>query len=346
MEESMAFAPFERVALGRTGVTVSRLGLGAASIGGLYRAVADADAVKVIDRAWDMGIRYFDAAPLYGYGNGERRMGLGLAGRPRDGFAFSTKVGRLLVPRAKLDASHDVDRQAFEGREDAFYVDTPPVRVVFDYSYDGTMRSVEESLTRLGLDRVDILYIHDPDDHMEQALNGAYPALRRLREEGVVGAIGAGMNRWQELLRFAEQTDMDVLMLAGRYTLLDHSALDELLPVCAEKGIAVVQVGVMNSGILADPKPGATFNYVPAPPELIARAQALRAACDRYDVPLKAAAVQFALAHPQVVSLVAGVRTIEHLEEYPALMQRHIPGELWEALRTERLIPEAAPVPR
>lgn len=341
----MAFSPFERVALGRTGVTVSRLGFGAASIGGLYRAVADADAVALIDHAWDLGIRYFDAAPLYGYGNGERRMGLGLGGRPRGEFAFSTKVGRLLIPRVEINAGHDVDRQEFEGREDAFYVDTPPVRVVYDYSYDGVMRSVEASLTRLGLDRVDILYIHDPDNHMEQAIQGAYPALRRLRDEGVVGAIGAGMNRWQNLVQFARETEMDAFMLAGRYTLLDHGALDELLPLCVENGVAVVQAGVMNSGILANPKPGATFNYAPASAEWIARAERLRAVCERFDVPLKAAAVQFALAHPSVAALVAGVRTVEHLDEYPVLMQTTIPGELWEALRRGGLIPEAAPVP-
>lgn len=341
----MPFAPFERVNLGRTSVNVTRLGLGAASIGGLYRAVADADAVALIDRAWDLGVRYFDAAPLYGYGNGERRMGLALGRRPRQDFAFSTKVGRLLVPRDKIGAAHDVDRQALGDLEDAYYVDTPPVRVVFDYSYDSVMREVEESLTRLGLDRVDILYIHDPDDHWQQALAGAYPALKRLRDEGVVGAIGAGMNQVPLLLRFAQQTEMDVFMLAGRYTLLDPGALDELLPLCLEKQIAVVAVGVMNSGILADPKPGATFNYQPAPVEWLARADRLRNVCRRYDVPLKAAAVQFVLAHPAVAALVAGVRSVEHLEEYPALMQASIPSELWDALRRERLIPDAAPVP-
>ena len=341
----MAFAPFERVPIGSTGVSVTRLGLGAASIGGLYRPVADRDAVALVDHAWEMGIRYFDVAPLYGYGNGERRIGLGLAHRPRGEFAVSTKVGRLLVPRGEVRPDHDIDRQALGDREDAYYVDTPAVRVVFDYSHDGVLRSVEESLARLGLDRVDMLYIHDPDDHWEQALAGAYPALRRLREEGVVGAIGVGIKQWQLLVRFARETDVDVFMLAGRYTLLDQGALDELLPLCAQKNIAVVQVGVMNSGILADPKPGATFDYMPAPAEWVARAQRLRAVCERFEVPLKAAAVQFALAHPQVVALVAGVRTQQHLDEYPVLMQARIPAELWDELRRERLIHEAAPVP-
>lgn len=341
----MAFAPFERVAIGNTGVSVTRLGLGAASIGGLYEPVADQDAVALVDHAWEMGIRYFDAAPLYGYGTGERRMGLGLAQRSRSDFVLSTKVGRLVVPREEIRASHDVDRQALGEREDAYYMGTPSVRVVFDYSHDGVLRSVDESLTRLGLDRVDILYIHDPDDHWTQAVTGAYPALRRLREEGVVGAIGVGIKHWQPLVRFARETDMDVFMLAGRYTLLDQGALDELLPLCVEKNISVVQVGVMNSGILADPKPGAMFDYMPAPAEWVARAERLRAVCDRFDVPLKAAAVQFALAHPQVVSLVAGVRSREHLDEYPALMQARIPAELWQELRRERLIHEDAPVP-
>ncbi len=341
----MAFAPFEQVVVGRSGVSVTRLGLGGASIGGLYRPVADADALALIDHAWEMGIRYFDVAPLYGYGNGERRMGRGLADRPRSDFALSTKVGRLVIPREQIRPDHDLDRQALGDREDAFYMDTPPVRVVFDFSHDGVLRSVDESLTRLGVDRVDIIYIHDPDDHGEQAIREAYPALRRLRDEGVVGAIGVGIKQWQLPVRFARETDLDLFMLAGRYTLLDQGALDELMPLCVEKGISIVQAGVMNSGMLIDPKPGATFDYMPAPAEWVSRAQRLRAVCDRFRVPLKAAAVQFALAHPQVVSLVAGVRTPEHLDEYPQLMQARIPAELWEELRRQRLIHDNAPVP-
>jgi D-threo-aldose 1-dehydrogenase len=323
----------------------TRLGLGAASIGGLFRAVANEDAVAVIDHAWEMGVRTFDAAPLYGYGNGERRMGLALRSRPRDAYAFSTKVGRLIVPRDRIPDGADVDRQMLGDREDAYYVGTGPVRMVFDYSYDGVMRSVEESLERLGIDRLDILYIHDPDDHWDAAIRGAYPALRRLRDEGVVRAIGAGMNQAEMLTRFAREAEMDLLMVAGRYTLLDPSGLDELMPLCQERGIGVAIAGVMNSGLLADPRPGATFNYAPTPPEWLARAERLRDVCAEFGVSVKAAAVQFALAHPAVVCLVAGVRTAAHLDEYPELMRATIPTGLWEALWERRLIPEAAPVP-
>jgi D-threo-aldose 1-dehydrogenase len=341
----LPFEPFERVTVGTTGLTLTRLGLGAAPLAGLYREVRDEDAVALIEHAWDIGIRSFDAAPLYGYGNGERRMGLALHDKPRDEFAFSTKVGRLAIPRDRIAAGADVDRQRQGEVEDAYYKGTPPVRMVFDYSYDGVMRSVEESLERLNLDRVDILYIHDPDDHWEQAITGAWPALRRLRDEGVVKAVGAGMNQVEMLMRFAREAEMDLFMVAGRYTLLDPSALDELMPLCVERGIGVVIAGVMNSGILADPGPNATFNYQPAPREWLERAARLRAACDELGVPIKAAAVQFAIAHPAVVSLIAGVRTAEHLDDYPELMRSPIPAAFWDELRARRLIPENAPVP-
>jgi D-threo-aldose 1-dehydrogenase len=341
----LPFDPFERVSVGTTGLSMTRLGLGAAPLAGLYREVRDEDAIALIDHAWDIGIRSFDAAPLYGYGNGERRMGAALRDRPRDDFAFSTKVGRLAVPRDRIAVGADVDRQMQGAVEDAYYKGTPAVRMVFDFSYDGVMRSVEESLGRLGLSRVDILYIHDPDDHWEQAISGAWPALRRLRDEGVVKAVGAGMNQVGMLLRFAQRAEMDLFMVAGRYTLLDPSALDELMPLCMERGIGVVIAGVMNSGILADPGPNPTFDYQPAPPEWMERARRLREACAELGVPIKAAAVQFALAHPQVVSLIAGVRTVEHLDDYPELMRTPIPASFWDELRTRRLIPESAPVP-
>jgi D-threo-aldose 1-dehydrogenase len=197
----------------------------------------------------------------------------------------------------------------------------------------------------LGLDRIDILYIHDPDDHWEAAITGAFPALDRLRAEGVVRAIGAGMNQAEMLARFAREGDFDMFLVAGRYTLLDQAALPELLPLCVEKGIAVVIGGVMNSGILADPRPGARFNYAPAPPELVERAQRIRAVCERHGVPLRAAAIQFPLAHPAVAALVAGVRTVEHLDDYPRLMATPLPEGLWSELRAEGLIDPNAPVP-
>jgi D-threo-aldose 1-dehydrogenase len=341
----MPFDPTERRRVGRTSVTVTRLGFGSAPIGGLFSAVSDTDATATVRRAWDLGIRYFDTAPLYGYGASERRIGAALAGAPREDFTISTKVGRLIRPSDALADDADIDRQEFDGREDAFYVGTGPVRPVFDYSYDGVMRSLEESLGRLGLERVDIAYIHDPDDHWEAAISGAYPALERLRQDGVVGAIGAGMNQSAMLTRFAQGGDFDVFLLAGRYTLLDQSALADLLPICEQKGIAIVVGGVMNSGVLADPRPGSTFNYVPAATDVVERAERLAAICARHDVSLRAAAVQFPLAHPAVVSIVAGVRRIDHLEEYPALFREQIPADLWAELRHEGLLAADTPVP-
>jgi D-threo-aldose 1-dehydrogenase len=339
------FDPTQRVTLGKTAVRVTRLGLGTAEIAGLYRPVSDDDAVRLVHHAWDAGVRYFDSAPLYGYGNGERRLGLGLSGRPRDGFAISTKVGRLLVPRDAVPAGSVVDRQERDGIDDAFYVGTPPVRPIFDFSRDAVTRSFEESLERLGLDRVDIAYIHDPDDHWEAAIGGAYPALHALREAGVIGAIGAGMNQAAMLARFAREGDFDVFMVAGRYTLLDQSGLAELLPLCVEKGISVIGAGIMNSGLLADPKPGALFNYVPAPPELIDRARRIRDVCGRHGVGIRAAAIQFPLAHPAVAGIVAGVRSVEHFDDYPRLLREPLPDALWAELRAEGLIAAEAPVP-
>jgi D-threo-aldose 1-dehydrogenase len=339
----MSFDPFERVPLGS--VEVTRLGFGGAEIGGLYQPIGDGEAVGLVDRAWDLGIRYFDTAPLYGYGNSERRIGRALRRRNRSDFALSSKVGRLLYPADGIPTGADIDRQEFEGTEDFFYPEGPPVRVVFDYSYDAVMRSVESSLARLGLERIDILYIHDPDDHWAAAIGGAYPALHQLRSEGVVGAIGAGMNQAEMLARFAREGDFDCFMLAGRYTLLDQAALPELLPLCLDRGIAIVVAGVMNSGILANPHPGARFDYLPAAPQWIDRAQRLQVVCTRHGVPLRAAAVQFPLAHPAVTCLVTGVRRVSHLDEYPSLLQHPIPDDLWVELRAEGLLPPEAPVP-
>jgi D-threo-aldose 1-dehydrogenase len=341
----MAFDPTERVTLGRSRVTVTRLGLGTAEIAGLYRPVTDEAAVQLVRHAWDAGARYFDSAPLYGYGNGERRLGLGLRGREREAFAVSTKVGRLLVAVDRIPPGAVIDRQSRDGVDDAFYSGTPAVRPIFDFSRDAVMRSVEESLARLGLDRVDILYIHDPDDHWEDAIGGAYPALHALRAAGVVGAIGAGMNQPGMLARFAREGDFDVFMLAGRYTLLDQSGLAELLPLCVEKGISVVGAGIMNSGLLADPKPGALFDYVPASRVLVHRAQRIREVCARHGVGIRAAAIQFPLAHPAVAAIVAGVRSVEHFDDYPRLLAESIPDDLWADLKAESLIAPQAPVP-
>jgi D-threo-aldose 1-dehydrogenase len=335
----MPFEPTDRLALGRTGLSVTRLGLGGASIGGLFAAVSNDDAIATVRHAWDLGIRTFDVAPLYGYGSAERRMGAALAGRPRDDFVLETKVGRLVRPLDAIAPGADVDRQ------DANYARSEPVGLVFDYSADGVRRSIEESLVRLGLDRLDIALIHDPDDHWPAAIGEAYPALARLRDEGVIRAIGAGMNQSKMLARFAREGDFDVFLLAGRYTLLDQDALTELLPLCVERGIAILVGGVMNSGVLANPRAGSRFNYQPAPDAVVVRARRLADVCERHDVPLRAAAIQFPLAHPAVRSLIAGVRRIDHLDEYPEMMRRPIPADLWADLRAEGLIPNEAPVP-
>jgi D-threo-aldose 1-dehydrogenase len=340
------FDPTERVKLGRSEVMVTRLGLGAASIGGLFSPVTDDAALAVVRRAWDLGVRTFDVAPLYGYGSGERRLGAALGDRPRAEFTISTKVGRLVRRAAEIPAGADVDRQRLGDRADAYYADVGDRRMVFDYSFDGVLRSVDESLTRLGMDRVDVLLIHDPDDHWEAAIGGAYPALRRLRDEGVVGAIGVGMNQSPMLARFATEGDFDVFLVAGRYSLLDQEALKELLPICDARRIGVLVGGVMNSGVLARPDAAAHYDYRPAAPTIVERARQLTAICDRHGVSVRAAAIQFPLAHPAVCGIVAGVRSVEHLEEYPAFMRAQIPDGLWDELRQSGLVHRDAPVPR
>jgi D-threo-aldose 1-dehydrogenase len=341
----MSFDPRERRTIGTTGLAVTRLSFGGASIGGLFRRVGEGEAERVIRHAWDLGIRSFDTAPLYGYGESERRIGRALADRARDDFVVSTKVGRLVYPADAIPSGADIDRQAIGTREDAFYHRTEPVRLVFDYSYDGVMRSIEASLARLQLDRIDIALIHDPDDHWEAAIGGAYRALDRLRSDGVVRAIGAGMNQAPMLARFVRETDIDVVLAANRYTLLDQEAIHDLLPLCLQRGIAVLIGGVMNSGILVDPSPAGRFDYVTAPVEVVERARRLAVVCDRHGVELRTAAILFPLAHPAVSSLVTGVRSTEHLDEYPRAMAMDLPPELWAELRAEGLLDPAAPVP-
>lgn len=331
--------PAEHVPLGRTGLTVTRLGLGTAPLGGLFAPVTEADARGTVERAYELGLRFFDTAPLYGHGLAEERLGRALRPAPRHEFVLATKVGRLLRAGAPPDPS-----QFHQG--EPFYKVVSPLNPVFDFTYGGVMRSVEESLRRLRLDRLDILHIHDPDEHYEEAVRGAYPALDRLRQEGTIGAVGVGMNQPEMLVRFARETQVDCMLVAGRYTLLDQTALRELLPLCLERRIAVIAGGVYNSGILADPRAGSTFDYVPARPEVIARAQRLEAACRGYGIPLKAAALQFPLGHPAVASVLIGCRSPAEVEENGRLFRTEIPAELWAHLRREGLIPEAAAATR
>ncbi len=319
------------VPLGRTSLQVTRLGLGTAPLGGLYAAVGDEVARATVDRAWELGLRWFDTAPLYGSGLAERRVGAALAARPRDAYALATKVGRLLVPGG--------------APEQEFWGETSGLAPVFDYSAAGTRRSLEDSLGRLGLDRVDVVHVHDPDEHVRAALEGAYPALAALRAEGAITAVGAGMNQAPALAELARAADFDCFLLAGRYTLLDQSGLADLLPLCAERGIAVIAGGVFNSGLLADPRPGARFDYNPVDDATLARALAVRQVCDRHDVPLAAAALQFPLGHPAVATVVVGARSPQEIADNVALFDLEIPGALWADLKRAGLLPQEVPVP-
>ncbi|MCS3416496.1 aldo/keto reductase [Pseudomonas yamanorum] len=323
-------ALFEAVPLGLTPLRVSRLGVGTTAIGGLYSPTSASSAEETLQAAWDTGVRFFDSAPQYGNGMAEQRLGAFLQGKPRDEYVVCTKVGRLLrVPDIPV--------------ADGYYKGTPPERPVFDFSYDGVMKSVEESLVRLGLDRIDVLHIHDPDNHYPQAIDGAYKALDRLRADGTIGAVGAGMNQSHMLAEFARNGDFDCFLLAGRYTLLEQGALTELLPLCVQKNISIIIGGVYNSGILANPSAGAKFNYEDADRAQIARALMLENVCLSHGVSLKAAAVQFPLAHPAVASVLTGPRTPAEMLENAELFRTPIPSALWRDLKAQGLIAADAP---
>ncbi|WP_405804470.1 aldo/keto reductase [Streptomyces sp. NBC_00210] len=315
--------------LGRSAVEITELSFGAAGIGNLYTAVEPAAAAAAVDAAWAAGIRTFDTAPHYGLGLSERRLGEALRTRPRDAYTLSTKVGRLLEP-----CPADRDDLA-----DGFAVPADHRRV-WDFSADGVRRSIEESLVRLGLDRIDIVYLHDPDEHEEAAFRHGYPALERMRAEGVVGAIGAGMNQAPMLTRFLRDTDVDAVLCAGRYTLLDQSALAELLPEAAARGKSVVVGGVFNSGLLADPRPGATYDYTAAPGDILQRAQRLKSIAERHGVPLRAAALHYPLAHPAVAGVLVGTRSADEVLDAADMLALDVPPALWDELRAEGLLPK------
>ncbi|GAB3057551.1 aldo/keto reductase [Micromonospora schwarzwaldensis] len=325
--------------LGSSAVAVTPLGFGAASIGNLYRSVPDDQASAAVDAAWAAGIRYFDTAPHYGLGLSERRLGRALAARPRGEYVLSTKVGRLLVDNP--DGGSDLDNG----------FDTPArLRRVWDFTADGVRRSLEESLTRLGLDRVDLALLHDPEESPEPevALRQAYPALDELRRQGVVGAVGVGSKDAAMLTRFATETDVDALMVAGRYTLLEQPALDGILPACQRRGISVLNVGVFNSGLLATewPDESRPYEYGSAPAEILRRAQGIATVCRRHGVTLPQAALAFAGAHPAVASVVVGAGRPAHVTrsaEWSALPTP--PAPLWSELVAEGLLRPDAPLP-
>lgn len=282
----------------------SRIGLGTAPLAGLFRPTDATDARATIDRAWSLGIRHFDTAPLYGSGLAELRLGEALRDRPRDQFTISTKVGRLLRP----------------GAPDPNFPGAPPLSPVFDFSGDGLRRSLEESLERLQLEHADIVFVHDPDDHLDQALD----AIRALT--GLAAGLGVGTNRVDTAIEFIRHTTIEHVLIAGRYTLLDRSADEELLPLCAARGIRVTAGGVFNSGLLVG---GTTFDYRTAPPRMAARAQELALACGRYGVPLPAVALQFSLSHPAIAGALIGARSAAEITQDVSWLNQPIPDELW-----------------
>ncbi len=319
------------------------MGLGSAPLGNMFARVSEEDAHGALQGAWDAGCRIFDTAPFYGYGIAERRVGDFLRSKPRDEFLLSTKVGRLLVPRCGCEPT------------DTFFHSDLPFNPVFDYSRDAALRSHEDSLQRLGLDRIDILLIHDTGvaEHGErqpqafaEAMQGAAQALIQLREEKAVGAIGMGMNEWEVCEAALEKVDFDTFLLAGRYTLLEQKSLASFLPLCSERGVRIMVGGAFNSGLLVAPDPAqATYNYAPAPPDLAERAVQLREVCSRHGSELPAAALQFPLAHEAVAAVMVGSRRKDESDKAARWMEADLPTALWEDLRAEGLIDAAAPVP-
>lgn len=331
--------------LGNGGLTFTELGFGTAPLGNLYRAISDYEAEAILDAAWAGGVRYYDTAPLYGLGLSETRLNRFLRGKPRDEYVLSTKIGRLL-------------RACPPGERDGFgkWFDVPARKEVYDYGYDGVMRSLEFSLERLGVDRVDILYAHDLDvfNHGSQAvldakidelMAGGYKALLKLRDEGVIRAFGAGVNEWQACQTMAERGDFDIFLLAGRYTLLEQEALHSFLPLCEKRGIGIVIGGPYNSGILATgPVEGAFYNYDPAPQDIRDRVGRIEAVCKAHGVPLIAAAFQFPLRHPTVLSVIPGGQSVAQMHANFEVAAAAIPPALWADLKAEGLMRPDAPV--
>jgi D-threo-aldose 1-dehydrogenase len=337
--------PFPTRPLGRTSLEVPILGLGGAPLGDFYELLPEERALATVERAYDLGIRLFDTAPLYGHGLSEHRMGHVLRRKPRDSYVLSTKVGRRLIPE---DPAR-IDRGWFKGGLN--------FRATYDYGYDGTLRAVEDSLQRLGMERIDIALIHDVDiwthgsreayeARLAEAISGAYQALDRLRSEGLVKAVGVGVNEVEACLRFAESCRIDCFLLAGRYTLLEQGGLDDLLPLAERQGFSFLLGGPFNSGILATGAvPGAKYNYKDAPPEIMERVRRIEAVCARHGVPLAAAAIRFPLGHPQVASIVPGAVRPEEVERNAALIRTNVPADLWAELKAEGLLRAEAPVP-
>lgn len=327
-------------------LSFTELGFGTAPLGNLYRPISETESRKTLSTAWRMGCRYFDTAPLYGLGLAETRLNGFLRDKPRDEFLLSSKVGRLLTLALP-------DKRTGIGK----FFDVPSRREIFDYSYDGVMRSVAFSLERLGVDAIDILYCHDvdvfthgskeaSDRRIAEFMGDGYKALVKLRDQGLVKAIGAGINEWQVAETLARAGDFDLFLLAGRYTLLEQEALRSFLPYCTEHGIGIVLGGPFNSGILASgPRPGAWYNYDPAPPDILERVRRIQEVCRSHGVKLPEAALRFPLAHPAVVSVIPGARSALEAQRNADMMSARIPAALWGDLKAQGLIHADAPVP-
>jgi len=340
-----AMSRFSARHIGRTGLKVGVLGLGGAPLGDLYERIPEDRALETLETAYRRGIRLFDTAPLYGYGLSEHRLGHVLRNKPRADLVISTKVGRWLRP----EHPERIDRGQFAGGLS--------FQPVYDYSYDGTMRSLEQSYQRLGMNRIDIALIHDVDiwthgsteaydGRFREAVDGAYRALDELRRSGIVKAIGAGVNEVAPCVRFAKEGSFDCFLLAGRYTLLEQSGLDDLLPLAERQGFSLLLGGPFNSGILATgAAPGAKYNYKPAPAAIVERVARIETICKRYAVPLAAAAIQFPLGHPNVASIIPGAVRASEVERNADYMDLTIPKSLWEELKADQLLASDARVP-
>ncbi len=336
--------PATKNKLGRVDLDVTAFSFGTAPIGNIFREIDEGTSNAMIETAWDAGIRFYDTAPMYGHGLAELRTGHALRWKERDDLVLSSKVGRVLRPARKADIDY------------APWTNAGRFTMHFDYTYDGTMRAFEDSLQRLGLERMDICFIHDIDvftrgdeqaEVFKQAMDGSWRALSALRDQGVVKAIGVGVNEWEVCQAALEQRDFDCFLLAGRYTLLEQESLDTFLPLCEKRGAAVVVGGGFNSGILATgAREGAKYNYAPASDSILQRVARIEEVCANHTVPLPAAALQFVLAHPAVPSFIAGTRTVEQLKRNLAWFSHPIPADFWTELKSQDLLRADAPVPQ
>lgn len=329
---SAVVGQWERARVGETKLHISRVGLGGAPLGNLYNAVSEEQALATVERALQLGFKHIDTAPFYGLGMSEGRVGRALQGHRREEYTLSTKVGRVLVPSEEKEINP------------SYWVEAPKMKAVFDFSAEGTRKSLERSRKRLKMDKFDVLLLHDCDDYVEDALRYSYPVLSKLRERGEVDAIGAGLNSYSTALRLARREPFDCFLLAGRYTLLEQGAMDEFLPFCHDNKIGVIMGGVFNSGILAsDPSEGAKYNYADASPEVLEKTRRIKQVCDAYGIQLLAAALQFVLANPNVTSVIPGCRSPEEVEGNSAALRQRIPSGLWDELKSKRLLREDAP---